>query len=128
LLTKNCFAVLSVDEMTESDLISSTDSAENDVQAIPQPPSPFQTLNTISSTFKPMPISAPSSFTNSHHLHFHQCPNWEKHPDRFVVALAISDNSLELNIALQTTDTGEVFSTAALLDCGATDKFVHLIL
>jgi Retroviral aspartyl protease len=26
---------------------------------------------------------------------------------------------------LQTTDTGEVFSTAALLDCGATDKFIH---
>jgi hypothetical protein len=39
LSTKNHFAVLSVDEMTESDLISSTDSAENNVQAVPQLPS-----------------------------------------------------------------------------------------
>jgi Retroviral aspartyl protease len=126
LSTKNRFAVLSVDEMTESDLISSTDSAENDVQAVPQPPSPVQTSNTVSSTFEPTPILAPSSFANSHRSHFCRRPNWEKHlPDRFVVASAISDNSLELNIALQTTDTGEVFSTAALLNCGATDKFVH---
>jgi hypothetical protein len=29
------------------------------------------------------------------------------------------------SIALQTTDTGEVFLTAALLDCGVTDKFIH---
>jgi hypothetical protein len=53
LLTKNRFAVLSVDEMTKSDLISSTDSVENNVQAVPQPPSPVPTLNTISSTFEP---------------------------------------------------------------------------
>jgi Retroviral aspartyl protease len=32
---------------------------------------------------------------------------------------------LKLSIVLQTTDTGEVFSTATLLDCGATDKFLH---
>jgi Retroviral aspartyl protease len=31
----------------------------------------------------------------------------------------------ELSIARQTTDMGEVFLTATLLDCGATDKFIH---
>jgi Reverse transcriptase (RNA-dependent DNA polymerase)/Retroviral aspartyl protease len=112
--------------MTKTDLISSTDSVANNVQAIPQPPSSVQTLNTVNSMFEPTPISAPSPFTNSHSLHFRQRLNWEKClPDRFVVASAISDNSLELSIVLQMTDTGEVFSTAALLDCGATGKFVH---
>jgi Retroviral aspartyl protease len=116
LSTKNRFAVLSIDEMTELDLMSSTDSAENDAEAVPQTPSPVQAS----------PMSTPSSFANSRNLRFHRRPNWEKRlPDRFVVASAISDNSLELSITLQTTDMGEVFSTAALLDCGATNKFVH---
>jgi Retroviral aspartyl protease len=71
-------------------------------------------------------MSSLLSFANLCNSRFHRCPNWEKHlPDCFVVASAISDNSLKLSIALQTTDTGEVFSTAALLDCGATDKFIH---
>jgi Retroviral aspartyl protease len=126
LSTRNRFTVLSIDEMTESELISLTDSAENNVQAIPQLPSPVQTSNTVSLTLEPTPTSTPLSFANSHSSHFRQCPNWEKHfPDRFVVALAISDNSLKLSIMLQMTNTGEVFLTAALLDCGATNKFVH---
>jgi Retroviral aspartyl protease len=128
LSTKNRFAVLSIDEMTELDLISSTDSMWNNVKAIPQPPPPVQALalSNIGSTFATMRTSSPSISVSLRNSHFHRRPNWEKRlPDRFVVASAISDNSLELSIALQTTDTGEVFSTAALLDCGATDKFIH---
>jgi hypothetical protein len=126
LSTKNHFAVLSIDEMTELDLISSTDSMGNDVKAIPQPPPLVQALLNIGSTFATMGTSSPLTSASSCNSHFHRRPDWEKHlPDRFVVASAISDNSLELSIALQTTDTGEVFSMATLLDCGATDKFIH---
>jgi hypothetical protein len=66
LSTKNRFTVLSIAEMTESDLISSTDSAENDVQAVLQLSSPVQTSNTVSLMLEPTPISAPSPFVNSH--------------------------------------------------------------
>jgi predicted aspartyl protease len=31
----------------------------------------------------------------------------------------------ELDVAMQTTNTGEVFTLKALLDCGATDLFAH---
>jgi hypothetical protein len=33
--------------------------------------------------------------------------------------------SFELDIALQTTDTGEIFTSKALLDCGTTDLFAN---
>jgi hypothetical protein len=33
--------------------------------------------------------------------------------------------SFELDIAMQTTDTGEVFTLKALLNCGATDLFAN---
>jgi hypothetical protein len=126
LSTKNRFAVLSIDKMTELDLTSSTDSAENDVKVVPQPPPPVHISLTVGPTFVTMPMSSPLSFANLRSSRFCQCPNWEKNlPDHFVVASAISDNSLRLSIVLQTTDTGEVFLTAALLDCGATDKFIH---
>jgi Retroviral aspartyl protease len=36
-----------------------------------------------------------------------------------------STNSLELSVSLQTTDMGEVLTTTALLDLGATSQFIH---
>jgi hypothetical protein len=32
---------------------------------------------------------------------------------------------VELDVAMQTTDTGEVFTSKALLNCGATDLFAN---
>jgi Retroviral aspartyl protease len=98
---------------------------ENNVEAVPQPPPPVQASSDIGLMFETMQTFLPSTSASSCNSRFHRRPNWEKRlPNRFVVASAISDNSLEL-IVLQTTDTGEVFLTAALLDCGATDKFIH---
>ena len=36
-----------------------------------------------------------------------------------------SSKSLELPILMQTTDTGAILLTKGLLDCGATDLFIH---
>jgi hypothetical protein len=41
-----------------------------------------------------------------------------------VVASTPSPKSLHLKVELQTTDTGEVLATNALLDCGATGLFI----
>ena len=101
--------------MTELDSISLTDSAENDAQAVPQPLHPVQTLQMLVSA-----LTTTLTSTTLHNSHFCRSPNWEKRlPNCFVVVSAISNNSLELSVMLQTTDTGEVFST------GATDQFMH---
>jgi hypothetical protein len=51
---------------------------------------------------------------------------WEKQlPERYVVASSPSLNSLELQVSIQTTDTGEVHSTKAFLDCGAMGMFAN---
>jgi hypothetical protein len=42
----------------------------------------------------------------------------------YVVASTPSPKSLHLKVELQTTDTGEVLATNALLDCGATGLFI----
>ena len=85
--------------MFESDSISSTDSTKDDAHDVPN-------------------LRPPSS-------RFRRRPKWEKRlPKRFVVAATPGSNSLELGIAIQTTDTGATHTTKALLDCGATDLFI----
>lgn len=52
-------------------------------------------------------------------------PKWERRlPKRYVVAATPSAKSLDLKVELQTTDTGDVLATNALLDCGATGLFI----
>ena len=100
LSVKNRFAVLSVDEVYESNSISSTDLSASNAQAVLPPPSPC--------------------------LRFRKCPNWEKRlPNHYVVAMTPSALSFKLEVSLQTTDTGAVHTTKVLLDCGATDLFVN---
>ena len=52
-------------------------------------------------------------------------PKWERQlPKRYVVAATPGPRSLNLKVELQTTDTGDVLATNALLDCGATGLFI----
>jgi hypothetical protein len=52
---------------------------------------------------------------------------WEKRlPECYIIAANPSSNSFELKIPIQTTDTGEVHTTAVLLDSGATGLFMNL--
>ena len=100
LSAQNRFAVLSVDEVYESNSISSTDLSTSDAQAILTSPSPRS--------------------------RFHKRPKWEKQlPSHYVVATTPSALSFKLEVSLQTTDTGAVHTTKALLDCGATDLFIN---
>ena len=51
--------------------------------------------------------------------------NWERRlPKRFVIATTPSDNSLNINVEIETTDTAMKRNTNALVDCGATGLFV----
>jgi RNase H-like domain found in reverse transcriptase/Reverse transcriptase (RNA-dependent DNA polymerase)/Integrase zinc binding domain/Chromo (CHRromatin Organisation MOdifier) domain/Retroviral aspartyl protease len=101
LSTQNRFNVLTVEAIPQSDCESLTDTTLNDSEAVPTPLSP----------------SLPR---------FRRRPHWERRlPSRYVVASNPSPNSLELKVSLQTLDTGDVFSTTALLDSGATSQFMH---
>jgi hypothetical protein len=72
----------------------------NDLQAVPTPP----------------PLRS----------HVQRHPKWEQQLLRcYVIASTPSLKSFKLNVAMQTTDTGEVFASKALLNCGATDLFVN---
>jgi len=52
-------------------------------------------------------------------------PKWEwQLPRHYVLAATPSERSLNLDIAIQTTDTGEVHAVSALLDSGATGLFI----
>jgi hypothetical protein len=93
----NCFAALSVDEIPEFNSNSTTNSSET--KAIPTVPSRSQLPH---------------------------CVKWEKQlPECYMVATNPSSNSFELKISIQTTDTGEVHTTATLLDSGATGLFMN---
>jgi len=47
-------------------------------------------------------------------------PKWERRlPRRYVLAATPSERSLNLDVAIQTTDTGDVHAVSALLDSGA---------
>jgi hypothetical protein len=50
---------------------------------------------------------------------------WErKLPKCYIISAIPSQNSIELPVQVQTTDTGEVLDPKALLDCGATGQFI----
>jgi hypothetical protein len=94
----NRFAALSVDEIPEFNLNSTTNSSKT--KAIPTVPSRSQ-----------LPRRAKSE---------------KRLPECYIVAANPSSNSFELKISIQTTDTGEVHTTTALLDSGATGLFMNL--
>ena len=95
----NRFAALSVEEVYGSNSIPLTDTPADDLKDILTPSTPRN--------------------------HCRRCPKWEKRlPECYIVALNPSSNSFELLISMQTLDTGEVLSTTAFLDSGATDLFV----
>src|SRR3981189_3534471 len=51
--------------------------------------------------------------------------NWERRlPKRFVIATTPSDNSLNIDVEIETTDTATERNTSALVDCSATGLFV----
>src|SRR3981189_2201315 len=52
--------------------------------------------------------------------------NWERRlRKRFVIATTPSDNSLNIDVEIETTDTAMKRNTNALVDCGATGLFVN---
>ncbi|KIJ36867.1 hypothetical protein M422DRAFT_88607, partial [Sphaerobolus stellatus SS14] len=68
-------------------------------------------------------VKPPVSSRNS--TPFYRRPAWERRlPNNYVLAATPSSKSLSLKISVQTTDTGEVFSTPTLVDCGATGQFM----
>ena len=51
--------------------------------------------------------------------------NWERRlPKRFVIATTQSDNSLNIDVEIEMTDTAMRRNTSALVDCGATGLFI----
>ena len=56
---------------------------------------------------------------------FLQLRAWERHlPKQYVVASTPSSKSLVIKVGVQSTDTKEVKSSPALVDCGATGQFM----
>jgi len=99
LRSKNHFAPLFINENSESNSFNS-----------PEP-------GNDSSAIHPIPGSPP--------LHPKRIPKWEQRlPRCYVLAATPSERSLNLDIAIQTTDTGEVHAVSALLDSGATGLFI----
>jgi hypothetical protein len=51
--------------------------------------------------------------------------NWERRlPHKYVVASTPSANSLDIDVEIETTDTGVKCCTKSLVDCGATGLFM----
>jgi len=70
-----------------------------------------------SSAIHPIPDSPP--------LHPKCIPRWEWWlPKCYVLAATPSERSLNLDVVIQTTDTGEVHAVSVLLDSGATGLFI----
>ena len=103
LSTNNRFSVLAVDTLTEID-----DLVEK-IQAVQNPET--TTIN------QPAPNSKRTSR-----------PKWERWiPARLVIASLEDENnnqSLKLKVSIETTNTGETKSLNALIDSGATGKFI----
>ena len=56
---------------------------------------------------------------------FIRLPKWEQQlPRKYIVASSPGGKSLTVKVGIQTTDTGELYSTSALVDCGATGQFM----
>jgi hypothetical protein len=50
---------------------------------------------------------------------------WERHlPRRYIVAATPTENSLSVDVKVETTDTGVKRALSALVDCGATGLFM----
>jgi hypothetical protein len=59
------------------------------------------------------------------HPHHIQIPKWQRRlPQHYVIASSPSANSFDLNVDIQTMDTGKVHAMSALLDCGMTGLFI----
>src|SRR6266487_5809271 len=55
-----------------------------------------------------------------------QCPKWERHLlSRYIIASTPGEQSLDLSVEIQTTDTGQRIQVIALLDCGTTGLFIN---
>ena len=83
----------------------------------------------IESTISSDPSDSESDFedvqSSSSHPSYARRRKWERQlPKQYVLASTPSADSLLLDVTLQTSDTGEVFGTPALLDCGATGLFI----
>jgi len=56
---------------------------------------------------------------------FRYLRKWEcQLPKEYVLASVPGSESLMVKVEIQTTDTGEIKSTPALVDCGATGQFI----
>src|SRR5271163_2464807 len=90
-----------------------------DVLAIEQSNETIETVETAAQILESLPPSIPllPQYPAS-------CPKWEKPlPSKFIIAVTEGNpTSLKLKIELETTNTAEVKSANALVDCGATSK------
>ena len=51
--------------------------------------------------------------------------NWKRHlPKKFIIATTPSENSLHIDVEIETMDTAMKHNVNALVDCGATGLFV----
>jgi hypothetical protein len=97
--THNCFDNLSIQESNET----------------------IKTIDKVVHNSEPLPSPTPTSLL---------CPNfypkWErKLSSKFIIAATEGKvNSLKLKVELETTDTAEIKSANALVDCGATGEFI----
>ena len=103
LSSRNRYAILDVDSVEENSTPPSDSTDETttapDVQSIPTTP--------------------------SHPVYLPRLKRWERRlPRKYVVASTPSENSLHLKVEVVTTDTQQLISFMALLDCGATGLFV----
>src|SRR3981189_234041 len=95
LSSHNRYACLVVDQCEDATSVSDC------VKVVPQPPSPTPKIARI------------------------RLANWERRlPKRFVIATTPSDNSLNIDVEIEMTDTAMKRNTSALVDCGATGLFV----
>jgi Retroviral aspartyl protease len=98
-LRNNKFALLSVEETNECQFSPTSYIVQyaNKVESNPHPP------------LKP----------------FYRRPRWEKRlPDRYIIASTPSHNSINLQVQVQTVDTGALHAVTALVDSGATGQFI----
>src|SRR3981189_1705588 len=67
----------------------------------------------------PQPSPSPKKVARIH------LANWERRlPKKFIIAMTPSENSLNINVEIETTDTVMKCNINALVDCGATSLFV----
>jgi hypothetical protein len=81
----------------------------------------IETVDKVVPNPEPLPQITPASPFRSEPR-----PKWErKLPSQLTIAATEgTTNSLKLKVELETTDTAEIRSTNALVDCGATGDFI----